>query len=266
MAETRSTPDRTTLYVALLSFVAGVVSTGVGLYNARLNNEIAARQHVIEGHEKFAALVRDSLDALSDSKKASLSVAAIYAVAEDDAEKRIVITIAAATHSSEVQRVLTVLVGSDITAHRIASEENVTALIRQGLPIINPDTSVAALPGKALHRVRPVTQDAPPPNTAQTDLLAAIAQKSIGWVYYGRFGGVRSKDASECLSPSQAMPKLNETIMLCSQRYLRATKPAGSLGAIVGVAQPNVPMHVQNIALVPLRSGGNAVWLQVAAQ
>ena len=159
-----------TLYVTLLPSVAGVVSTGVGLYNARFNDENAARQHIIERHDKFAALVRESLDALSDSKKASLAVAAMYAVAEDDAEKRIVITIAAATHSSEVQRVLTVLVYSDITAHRIANEGNDTALIPQGLPIIKPDASVAALPGKTLHRVRPVTQEEPSPNTAQTDL------------------------------------------------------------------------------------------------
>ena len=62
------------------------------------------------------------------------------------------------------------------------------------------------------------------------------------------------------------MLKPNETTRLCSQRYLRATKPADSLRAIVGVAQPYAPMHVQNVAMVHLRSGGSAVRLQVPVQ
>ncbi len=262
------------LFFQILQISTPILVAFFGLYNSYkikvLENELAKTQAFTEYIQNTPQIIADK-----DPTVASVTLAGLYALADSEKEKRIIVTMAALTEQDKVIKFLDALTKNDQDVARImGSDEIISLLSYEGdrvsagrpLPPSNPTSS--ELPDAIAQ-----TTDTPPPNNSKTQLLETITtqrpelepeRESDGWAYLGKvqtnsakLGGDRTIDFTE-------VPSKHDTVTMTVNTHLRDRQPRGSLGDIIGVIPEGQAIVILDIHRAPFASGTEeAIWAKV---
>jgi hypothetical protein len=252
-----------------------------GLYNSYSANQTQAKIKVLENElaktQAFTEYIQNTPQIIADKDPtvASVTLAGLYALADSEKEKRIIVTMAALTEQDKVIKFLDALTKNDQDVARIMGSDEIISLLsyesdrsNAGRPLPPSNPTPSELPAEIAQ-----TTDTPPPDNSKTQLLETITtqrpelepeRESDGWAYLGKVQTNSAKLGDDRTIDVTEIPSNNDTITMMVNTHLRDRQPRGSLGDIIGVIPEGQAIVILDIHRAPFASGREeAIWAKV---
>lgn len=229
--------------------------------NSKVLDEIKVkfqqRELEIKRVQEFTKRIQEQLSNLAGDSptKAKIALASLYSLAENEADKSILFTIAIVSENEAMKSTIKDLILEDLSATN-EFKEQIRIKLSKRLTAISNDS-------KATENNSQLAKQA----SVEKKLLQQLTQqqpKIIGWIYLGKVKSDSLTLESDKTIKSNQVPSVNALIETSISVNLREDAPSGrGLGVIKGILPENYKLKVQNIKKTQINSIYDAVWVQV---
>ncbi len=223
----------------------------------KIKVEFQQRELETKRVQEFTKRIQEQLSNLAGDSptKAKIALASLYSLADNEADKSILFTIAIVSENEAMKSTIKDLILEDPSATN-GFKEQIRIKLSKRLTAISNDS-------KATESNSQLAKQA----SVEKNLLQQLTQqqpKIVGWIYLGKVKvGSLTLESDKTIKSNQ-VPSVNALIETSISVNLREDAPSGrGLGVIKGILPETSKLKAQSIKKTQINSIYDAVWVQV---